>query len=57
MSGQLHTLRYAHEHGCTWNARTVDASVREGKHNCLAYALQQGCPSDHTTCTTAAAQV
>jgi hypothetical protein len=22
--------------------QTVDASVREGKHNCLAYALQQG---------------
>lgn len=40
----MEILRYAHENGCPWNARTWVAALKNCNIECLEYDLTNGCP-------------
>jgi hypothetical protein len=42
-SGHLECLKYAHEHGCPWSEVTL-MTAAQCSHDCLVYALTNGCP-------------
>lgn len=42
-------LRYLHENGCPWDARTCAMAAYERDVECLAYAHENGCPWDEYT--------
>ena len=46
LSSLLYFHRYAHEHGCAWDALTYEAAKRSHHPGCLEYARQHGCPSE-----------
>jgi hypothetical protein len=48
-----HPLRYAHEHGCEWNAKSY-AVTFGGSIDCLSYALKHGFEWDAQVCQFAA---
>jgi hypothetical protein len=43
---ELSCLKYAHEHGCEWDAGTTNYAIKNGFVECLQYALHNGCPYD-----------
>jgi hypothetical protein len=48
--GSLDCLRYAHENGCPWDAKTTSWAANAGHLDCLKYAHENGCPwNTHTT--------
>lgn len=47
-------LKYAHENGGKWDARTCAAAARAGALDCLRYAHENGCPWDRDTTKAAA---
>lgn len=42
----MEILRYAHENGCPWNARTWVAALKNCNIECLEYDLTNGCPPE-----------
>jgi hypothetical protein len=40
----MHILQYAHEQGCPWDARVVDAAARRDDVRMLEFAMEHGCP-------------
>jgi hypothetical protein len=52
--GQVHALKFLHEHGCPWNATTCSSAAGQGNLSCLQYAHENGCRWSATTCTDAA---
>ena len=49
LKGHLACLKYAHEKGFPWSARTCAAAAKNGHLGCLQYAHENGCPWDKTT--------
>lgn len=49
----LDCLRYAHEHGCTWDETTCNYAAHMGCVPCLQYAHEHGCPWSEATCIAA----
>ncbi len=47
--GGLEAVRWLHEQGCPWDARSCKLAVKEGKLDMLLYLLQHGCP--HASCS------
>jgi hypothetical protein len=50
----LECLRYAHENGCPWNARTCTFAAISGNIDCLKYAHENNCPWNEETTNAAA---
>lgn len=42
--GKINCLRYAHEHGCPWDAATCKYAFDYGHPDCLQYAINNKCP-------------
>ena len=42
--GDLGTLMYLHQEGCSWDERTPKAAVNNNHCSCLHYALEHNCP-------------
>ena len=53
-AGNILCLKYAHEHGCPWDATTCANAAGGGNILCLKYAHEHGCPWDEKTCSYAA---
>ena len=49
MHGLLECLKYAHERGCPWDAKTCWYAAKYGHLECLKYAHERGCPWDAKT--------
>jgi hypothetical protein len=52
--GHLECLKYAHENGCEWSAKTCFRVAHNGHLECLKYVHENGCPWDSDTCSNAA---
>jgi hypothetical protein len=46
LHGHLKVLKYAHRHGCPWDAETCANAALGGHLVCLIYAHDNGCPWD-----------
>jgi len=44
MFGHFDCLRYAHEHGWSWDENTCRDAAEKGHIDCLRYAIENGCP-------------
>ena len=53
---QLACLRFAHEHGCPWNASAYYSAIHHGHFEIVQYLTQEQCPWDTTICAEAAWQ-
>ena len=53
-TGSLKCLKYARDHGCSWDTDTSAWAAQTGSLACLEYAHKHGCPWDRWTCTYAA---
>lgn len=53
-NGDLESLKYAHEHGCSWDYQTCEVAAENGYLKCLKYAHEHGCPWDLRICNIAA---
>jgi hypothetical protein len=42
--GHLEVLKWAHENGCPWDARTCWAAAKAGHLEVLQWARENGCP-------------
>jgi hypothetical protein len=52
--GHLSTLRYLHEHGCSWDAAACTEAAEGGYLDTLRYLAEQGCPHDGVVACNAA---
>jgi hypothetical protein len=48
-TGDLESLRYAHEHGAPWHQETTGHAADHGQLECLRYAHENGAPWDERT--------
>jgi hypothetical protein len=44
--GDLLTMQWLHAHGCSWNARVLEAACSKQHWPCFIFALRHGCPVD-----------
>ena len=54
-NGHLRCLKYLHEKGCSWDAKTCKLAAAYGHIECLKYLHKNGCPWDEWACERAAA--
>ena len=52
--GYVSTLKWAREHGCSWNDVTCRYAAKGGHLDCLIWARDHGCDWDRDTCKAAA---
>jgi ankyrin repeat protein len=43
-NGQLEALKFLHENGWSWDARTLEYARKKGHWDCYNYAKEHGCP-------------
>lgn len=44
MCGQLCCIKYLHENGYSWDEKSTEGAISEGKVECLEYLCEHGCP-------------
>lgn len=47
----VETLKYAHEHGCSWNRSITYYACLHRFYGCFIYAIQNGCDWDREKCS------
>ena len=52
--GQLESLKWARENGCTWDRHTCYVAAEAGHLHILQWAQEHGCPWNSATCYVAA---
>ncbi len=50
----LQVIKYLHELGCKWSAKTSASVAEKGNFELLKYLHENGCPWDELTCAGAA---
>ena len=47
VGGHLEVLKWAREHGCEWDGRTIDAAQASGVVEIIQYVRANGCPTEY----------